>query len=110
MRVLNKPEEDFVNVFPPQKVAAVKVKCLLQAAIDDIFKIHKPNIVPYSASLNLISDLFDSGFNSKAYEAIRDFDYRLSREEHPCGEKIEDYLHQMTQTIDKAHLLAATDS
>jgi hypothetical protein len=103
-------EEAFVNVFPPRKVADVKVRCLLQQAIDIVGKIHKNDALPYSASLDIISELFDGGFNQRAYKAIYDLNHRLCCEEHPCGEQTEDCLNQMVQTIDKAHLLTESGS
>ena len=107
MRVPNHQPEEFTNLFPPKKVAVVKVRCLLQAAICGMSTSTKKGILPYYASLNIISDLFDGEFNEKAYKAIQDFSHRLNNEAHPCGEKIEGYISQMVQTIDKAHLLAS---
>jgi hypothetical protein len=110
MRAPLEKQEDFQTSFPPRRVAVVKVKCLLLAAIETIDKLHRKETLPYSASLNVINNLFDCDFEQKAFREIRDFGYRLSHENHPCGEQAEDYIQQMIQTIDKAHLLVESDS
>lgn len=107
---ITKQPEEFPIAFPPQKIAVVKVKCLLQAAINTVDKL-PPNIaLPYSASLNLISSLFDDDFSKKAYQEICNFDYRLRHEDHPCGKKTEDFVREMVKTIYDSNLLAESDS
>lgn len=110
MRAPTNQQEEFVTTFSPRKVAVVKVKCLLQAAITDMDKLHKNEVLPYSASLNVISDLFDGEFDTKALVEIRNFDYRLQHENHPCGVRVEKFIHEMVETIIKSNLLAEADS
>ena len=110
MRAPTKQQEEFVTTFTPRKVAVVKVKCLLQAAITDVDKIQKNEVMPYYASLNVISDLFDGEYDEKAFMEICSFDYRLKHENHPCGKKVEDFVHRMAETIVSSNLLAESDS
>lgn len=110
MRAPTTQSEEFISFFTPRKVAVVKVKCLLQTAIDAVAKIPGNRISPYMASLNLISSLFDDEFDKKAYQEICSFDYRLRHEDHPCGKKAEDYVHQMVDIIQGSKLLADPDS
>lgn len=110
MRAPTNQQEEFVTVFSPRRVAVVKVKCLLQAAITSMDKLPKNKVLPYCASLNVISDLFDSEYDKKAFVEICDFNYRLQHENHPCGAKVEGFVREMVETIVKSNLLAESDS
>lgn len=110
MRAPTNQQEEFVTVFSPRRVAVVKVKCLLQAAITSVDKLPKNKVLPYYASLNVISDLFDGEYDKKAFMEICSFDYRLKHENHPCGKKVEDFVHRMAETIVSSNLLAESDS
>lgn len=110
MRAPTKLQEEFVTTFSPRRIAVVKVKYLLQAAITDMDELNKNIVSPYSASLNVINDLFDGEFDKKAFMEIYNFDYRLQHEKHPCGTKVEDLVHKMAETILNSNLLAEADS